>query len=69
MPEVRWDHLHLRSSDPEATAQYYVDVFGAAPVSKVDVRGAVRVQGGAKSGHRGGGNLGFSRTLRAVGSV
>ena len=26
------------------------------------------VQGGAKSGHRGGGNLGFSRTLRAAGS-
>ena len=43
MPEVRWDHLHLRSSDPEATAQYYVDVFGAAPVNKVDVRGAARV--------------------------
>ena len=43
MPEVRWDHLHLRSSDPEATAQYYVHVFGAAPVNKVDVRGAARV--------------------------
>ncbi len=43
MPDVRWDHLHLRSSDPEVTAQYYVDVFGATPVSKVDVNGAVRV--------------------------
>src|SRR3954453_8736922 len=40
MPEFRWDHLHLRSCDPEATAQYYVDVFGATPVTKVDVRGA-----------------------------
>jgi catechol 2,3-dioxygenase-like lactoylglutathione lyase family enzyme len=43
MPQVRWDHLHLRSPDPEATARYYVEVFGATPVNKVDVSGAVRV--------------------------
>lgn len=43
MPEFRWDHLHLRSLDPEATAQYYVDVFGATLVNKVEVGGAVRV--------------------------
>jgi catechol 2,3-dioxygenase-like lactoylglutathione lyase family enzyme len=43
MPEFRWDHIHLRSPDPEATARYYVDVFGAAPVDKVTVGGAVRM--------------------------
>src|SRR3954465_12121370 len=43
MSEFRWDHLHLRSPDPEATAQYYVDVFGATPVNKVDAGGALRV--------------------------
>jgi catechol 2,3-dioxygenase-like lactoylglutathione lyase family enzyme len=43
MPEFRWDHVHLRSPDPDATAQYYVDVFGATPVNKVKVGGGVRV--------------------------
>src|SRR4051812_33791305 len=43
MPEVRWDHLHLRSPDPEATARYYVKVFGATSVNKVESGGAVRV--------------------------
>jgi catechol 2,3-dioxygenase-like lactoylglutathione lyase family enzyme len=43
MPEFRWDHLHLRSPDPEATAQYYVKVFGATSVNKVESGGAVRV--------------------------
>ena len=43
MSEFRWDHLHLRSPDPEATARYYVDVFGATPVNKVDAGGALRV--------------------------
>jgi catechol 2,3-dioxygenase-like lactoylglutathione lyase family enzyme len=43
MPQFRWDHLHLRSPDPEATAQYYIEVFGATPVNKVETSGAVRV--------------------------
>src|SRR5215213_6357001 len=43
MSEFRWDHLHLRSPDPEATARYYVDVFGATPVNRVDAGGALRV--------------------------
>jgi len=43
MPEFQWDHLHLRSPDPEATALYYVDVFGGRLVNKVEVSGAVRV--------------------------
>ena len=43
MPEFRWDHVHLRSPDPEGTAQDYVDVFGATPVSKVKIGEGVRV--------------------------
>jgi len=43
VPEFRWDHLHLRSPDPETTAQYYIDVFGATPVNKVEVGGNVRM--------------------------
>ena len=43
MPEFRWDHLHLRSPDPRATARYYIDVFGATPVNTVAVEGGVRV--------------------------
>ncbi len=29
MTEFTYDHLHLRSPDPEATAQYYERMFGA----------------------------------------
>jgi catechol 2,3-dioxygenase-like lactoylglutathione lyase family enzyme len=43
MPEFRWDHLHLRSPDPQATARFYVDVLGATPVDTVAVEGGVRV--------------------------
>src|SRR3954454_20704181 len=43
MPEFRWDHLHLRSPDPEATARYYIEVFGATPENTVAVEGGVRV--------------------------
>src|SRR4051812_20918058 len=43
MPEFRWDHFHLRSLDPETTAQYYVKVFGATSVNKVETGGVVRV--------------------------
>jgi catechol 2,3-dioxygenase-like lactoylglutathione lyase family enzyme len=42
MSEFRWDHLHLRSPDPEATARYYINVFGATPVNRVDAGGALR---------------------------
>src|SRR3954466_5710889 len=43
MSEFRWDHLHLRSRDPETTARYYINVFGATPVNRVGGGGAVRV--------------------------
>ena len=29
MPEVIWDHVHLRSPDPEATAQWFEQMLGA----------------------------------------
>jgi len=28
MPTVTWDHIHLRSPDPEATAAWLVDILG-----------------------------------------
>ncbi len=43
MPEFRWDHLHLRSPDPLATARYYIDLFGATPVNTVAVEAGLRV--------------------------
>ena len=29
MPNFTWDHIHLRTPDPEATAQWFERVFGA----------------------------------------
>ena len=29
MPHVTWDHVHLRSPDPEATAQWFERMLGA----------------------------------------
>ena len=29
MPQFTYDHIHLRSPNPEATAQYYERMFGA----------------------------------------
>ena len=29
MPQFTYDHIHLRSPDPEATAKYYERMFGA----------------------------------------
>jgi catechol 2,3-dioxygenase-like lactoylglutathione lyase family enzyme len=29
MAKYTWDHIHLRSPDPEATARYYERMFGA----------------------------------------
>jgi lactoylglutathione lyase len=29
MPQFTYDHIHLRSPNPEATAQYYEHMFGA----------------------------------------
>jgi len=29
MPQMTWDHIHLRSPDPEATAQWFERMLGA----------------------------------------
>jgi len=29
MPSVTWDHVHLRSPDPEATARWFEEMLGA----------------------------------------
>ena len=29
MPDLKWDHVHLRSPDPEATAQWFEKMLGA----------------------------------------
>lgn len=35
MPDVAFDHLHLRSPDPEATADWYVRMLGAVVVGRL----------------------------------
>jgi catechol 2,3-dioxygenase-like lactoylglutathione lyase family enzyme len=42
MIELRCDHVHLRSSDPERTAHFYVDVLGARDAGSAQARGALR---------------------------
>ena len=29
MANITWDHIHLRTPDPEATAQWFARMFGA----------------------------------------
>ena len=41
MPVVTWDHVHLRSPDPEATAAWLEDVLGGEIVrgpGRIDVK-------------------------------
>lgn len=42
MPTFIYDHIHLRSPDPEATAQWYERVFGAE-VIRIEQQGAPRI--------------------------
>jgi catechol 2,3-dioxygenase-like lactoylglutathione lyase family enzyme len=35
MTEFTWDHIHLRSPDPEATAQWFERVFGAEVIRSI----------------------------------
>ena len=35
MAKFIWDHIHLRSPDPEATAQWFERVFGAEVIRSV----------------------------------
>ncbi|MGG5809663.1 VOC family protein [Falsiroseomonas sp. CW058] len=43
MSPYRFDHIHLRSPDPEAAAAVWADAFGAAIRSRVQVSGRLRV--------------------------
>jgi catechol 2,3-dioxygenase-like lactoylglutathione lyase family enzyme len=47
MPTVTWDHIHLRSPDPEATASWLHDILGAEIIrgpGRIDVQlGGVKV--------------------------
>jgi catechol 2,3-dioxygenase-like lactoylglutathione lyase family enzyme len=40
---VRFDHLHLRSADPEAAARFYVEALGATHLGSSLVQDALRV--------------------------
>ena len=39
----RYDHIHLRTRDPEATAEYYARVFGAEVLRSVQSDGQSRI--------------------------
>ncbi|MBU8539665.1 VOC family protein [Falsiroseomonas tokyonensis] len=43
MSPYRFDHIHLRSPDPEATAAFYVSAFGAEIKQRVTPGGKLRV--------------------------
>lgn len=43
MAEFHYDHVHLRSPDPEATARYYERMFGAEIIKSVQSDGRERV--------------------------
>jgi lactoylglutathione lyase len=43
MSAFRYDHVHLRSPDPEATARYYEKMFGAEILRSVQSDGRERI--------------------------
>jgi len=43
MATYRYDHIHLRSHDPKATAQYYERMFGAKVIESIQSDGQPRV--------------------------
>lgn len=43
MTEFAYDHVHLRSPDPEATARYYERMFGAEIIKSIQSDGRERV--------------------------
>ncbi|HEX3882001.1 MAG TPA: VOC family protein [Stellaceae bacterium] len=42
MTEFRYDHVHLRSPDPDATAEFYQKMFGAEVIKSVMSNGIER---------------------------
>jgi len=43
-PQIAWDHVHIRTPDPEATAKWFVDILGAEIV-RTPVRLDVKLGG------------------------
>ena len=43
MPNYTYDHIHLRTRNPEATAKYYHEMFGAKIIESVQSDGQSRV--------------------------
>ncbi len=43
MTQYSFDHLHLRSLDPEAAAAFYVSAFGATIKARVTIGGKLRL--------------------------
>jgi lactoylglutathione lyase len=42
MPHLTWDHIHLRSPDPEATAQWFERMLGAEVIRSMQ-QGQLRI--------------------------
>ena len=42
-PVYTYDHIHLRTKNPQATIEYYQKMFDATPVSYVQSNGKPRV--------------------------
>ena len=43
MTKFNWEHIHLRSPDPEATAAWYQDKMGAEVVKSPQADGSMRI--------------------------
>jgi lactoylglutathione lyase len=43
MIKFNWEHIHLRSPDPEATAEWYKDKLGAEVVKSAQADGSMRI--------------------------
>lgn len=43
MAKFNWEHVHLRSPDPEATAQWYQDKLGADVIRTKNADGSTRI--------------------------
>ena len=41
-PAFKFDHVHIISKDPQASANWYVEMFGATIVANTMARGAPR---------------------------
>ena len=43
MTKFNWEHIHLRSPDPEATAAWYQDKMGAEVIKSPQADGSMRI--------------------------